>query len=157
MSALDLRDLYQDVILDHGRSPRNFRRIDQPTHRAHGHNPMCGDTLLVFLRLGADGTIEDVSFEGQGCAISMASASLMTEVLRGKTPDEAERVFDAFHKLCTGDLDDLDSVAGMEEDDAERLAVLAGVRDYPVRVKCATLAWHTLHAALAGEDEVSSE
>ena len=157
MSLLDLRDLYQDVILDHGRSPRNFRRIEPATHRAHGHNPMCGDTLLVFLKEGSDGRIEDVAFEGQGCAISMASASLMTEVLRGKTPAEAERLFDAFHKLCTGAIEDLDAVGDIGEDDAERLAVLAGVRDYPVRVKCATLAWHTMHAALAGQEETSSE
>lgn len=152
----ELRELYQEVILDHGRSPRNFRRLAAPARHAHGQNPMCGDTLDVFLTVGADGTIEDVAFEGKGCAISMASASLMTETLKGRQVAEAERFFDAFHRLCTEEGFDA-ATAGVDEDALERLQVLAGVREFPVRVKCATLAWHTMKAALEGGAAATTE
>ena len=148
-----LRELYQDVILDHGRSPRNQRLLEHADHSAAGRNPLCGDTVVVYTR-DADGRIEDVSFQGQGCAISMASASLMTEVLRGKTVEEARRLVDGFHHLCT---DGIEIEGGLDEDDALRLAALSGVRQYPVRVKCATLPWHTLAAALDGRAEASTE
>jgi nitrogen fixation NifU-like protein len=153
----DLQQLYQEVILDHGRSPRNFRRPDHPTCLAHGHNPMCGDTLTVFLDLDEDRTISDAAFIGKGCAISMASASLMTEVLRGKSPAAADELFEAFHRMCTEDDAALSDIPGIDADEAERLEVLAGVRQFPVRVKCATLAWHAMHAALHGEGETTTE
>ncbi len=142
---MDLRDLYQDVILDHGRKPRNFRPLAAPTHFANGHNPLCGDKLTVFLCM-AEGRIADVSFVGRGCAISTASASLMTEVLKGKTEPEARLLFEAFHaRATTGASVD---VGAALDDDADRLEPLAGVRAYPARVKCATLSWHTVDAAL---------
>lgn len=152
----DLRQLYQDVILDHGRRPRNFRKMAEPSASAHGHNPMCGDAIDVYVRLNADGTIEDCSFEGKGCAISTASASLMTETLKGRTVDDALRLFRGFQEMCTKD--DFDAAtAGIDEDALERLEVLAGVREFPMRVKCATLAWHTLKAALAREGGATTE
>ena len=150
----DLRDLYQEVILDHGRHPRNRRLIEGCNHLAHGENPLCGDKLTVFVKVSPEGVIEDVSFEGQGCAISTASASLMTEVMVGKTEAQVEKLFGSFHALATGG--DAEPAEGMD-DEMDRLEVLAGVRDYPVRVKCATLAWHTLQAALHDEDKVSTE
>ncbi len=150
----DLRQLYQEVILDHGRKPRNLRAIDG-ARTARGHNPMCGDQLTVFVKTGADRRIDDIAFVGRGCAISTASASLMTEVLKGRTEAEARALFDAFHKLCTGD-DLPDAPEGME-DELDRLTVLSGVRQFPVRVKCATLAWHTLEAALKGDAEATTE
>jgi nitrogen fixation protein NifU and related proteins len=152
----DLRELYQEVILDHGRSPRNFRRPKHPTCRAEGNNPMCGDMLSVFLVVNDRDIIEDAAFDGKGCAISVASASLMTEVLKGKTVAQAEHLFDAFHKLCTTAGLDPDVPDG-DADSLERLQVFSGVRAFPIRVKCATLAWHTMKAALAGEAEASSE
>ena len=138
----DLRELYQEVILDHSRHPRNYGPCPACNRDAKGHNPLCGDRLTVRLDLDGD-TIKDAHFEGQGCAISMASASLMTEAVKGKTVAEAKHLFDQFHALVTG----ADAVDG---EDLDKLTVLAGVRDYPVRVKCATLAWHTLAAALEG-------
>ncbi len=153
----DLRELYQEMILDHGRSPRNFRVIEHATASAHGHNPMCGDSLAVFLMLDPDGRISDVAFQGKGCAISVASASLMTDVLKGLTVADAERLFDAFHRMCTSDDFDPDSVAAADEEAMERLQALKGVRAFPIRVKCATLPWHTLRAALAGETQASTE
>jgi nitrogen fixation NifU-like protein len=152
----DIRELYQEVILDHGRSPRNFGRPGHPTCQAQGYNPMCGDALSVFLVINDRGVIENATFEGRGCAISVASASLMTEVLKGKTVAEAERLFDAFHGLCTA-ADPRPDVPDGEEDTLERLQVFSGVRAFPIRVKCATLAWHAMKAALAGEAEASSE
>ena len=150
----DLRELYQEVILDHGKHPRNLRRPPQANRHAHGHNPMCGDTVTVHATVDPAGLIEDVAFEGKGCAISVASASLMTEVLKGKTAAEAQALFESFHQMCTKD----GAVAnGADEADLERLQVLSGVREFPMRVKCATLAWHTLNAALAGQDDVSTE
>jgi nitrogen fixation protein NifU and related proteins len=138
------RELYQDIILDHGRHPRNFRALEHPSHFAHGHNPLCGDRVTVFLELDGD-RIKDVSFEGRGCAISTASASLMTEILKGKTLKEAEALFKQFHGSLTGE--DAAVPAGLE-DEMDRLAPLMGVRAYPARVKCATLAWHAFEAAL---------
>lgn len=151
----ELRDLYQEVILDHGKSPRNFRAIEHARFHAHGNNPMCGDQLEVFVDTDESGVITDASFVGKGCAISVASASLMTEMLRGKTIEQARRMFAGFHNMCTaGDEHALDDV---REEDADRLQVLSGVREFPMRVKCATLAWHTMNAATKGRDEVSTE
>ncbi|HZT51015.1 MAG TPA: SUF system NifU family Fe-S cluster assembly protein [Stellaceae bacterium] len=141
---MDPRDLYQDIILDHGRHPRNFRALPHPSHFAHGHNPLCGDRVTVYVELDGE-RIKDVSFEGRGCAISTASASLMTEILKGKTLGEATALFKQFHTSVTGD--DAPAPEGLE-DEMERLAPLAGVRAYPARVKCATLAWHAFEAAL---------
>lgn len=149
----DLRDLYQEVILDHGKHPRNFRHPEDATAQARGNNPLCGDQLTVYLKLDADGRVQDAAFEGRGCAISMASASMMTELVRGKSEDEARRLFDSFHRMCTGD----EPATDTDIDVLDKLRVLSGVRDYPTRVKCATLPWHTLVAALAGEDAASTE
>lgn len=142
---MESRELYQDIILDHGRKPRNFHKMEHPSHFAHGHNPLCGDRVTVFLELDGD-KIKDVSFEGRGCAISTASASLMTEVLKGKTLAEAEKLFKAFHAEVTGG--EVPAVEEKLQDDFERLAPLEGVKAYPTRVKCATLAWHAFEAAL---------
>lgn len=135
----DLRELYQEVILDHSRRPRNFGACPHCNRDAKGHNPLCGDRISVQLNVEGE-TIKDAHFQGQGCAISMASASLMTEMVKGKSVAEARALFDNFHTLVTG--------GGATGVDLDKLEVLAGVRDYPVRVKCATLAWHTLAAAL---------
>ena len=152
----DLRDLYQEVILDHGRKPRNFRRLDNATRSARGDNPMCGDRMELFLALDQDGTIADAAFQGRGCAISIASASLMTETIKGRSPDGARALGEAFRGFAkTGACPVCD--AGLSEA-MERLAPLSGVHEFPSRVKCATLAWHTLNAALDGEGrEASSE
>ncbi len=147
----ELGDLYQEVILDHNRRPRNFRGMQEANRRAEGFNPLCGDRLTVHLRLDGD-VLTDISFEGSGCAISKASASLMTESVKGKTRDEAERLFRTFHDLVTGR-----DGRGEEPPGAiGKLVVFSGVRDYPVRVKCATLAWHTLRAALENSGKVAS-
>ena len=135
----DLRDLYQEVILDHNKRPRNFRILPEPTHQADGVNPLCGDRVSVFLDI-QDGLIKDIAFQGAGCAISSASASLMTEALKGKKIDDVEHLFDAFHDVVTTDCECPKGLG--------KLGVLAGVRDYPSRVKCATLAWHAVRAAL---------
>jgi len=148
----DLRELYQEVILDHSRQPRNFGPPEEANRAAHGDNPLCGDRVTVYLRLD-HGVVQDVGFEGRGCAISMASASLMTEAVKGKTTDEARAIFERFHELVTGH--DVDAGG---DDALEKLQVLAGVRDYPIRVKCATLPWHTLSAAMSrGEETVTTE
>jgi nitrogen fixation NifU-like protein len=144
----DLRDLYQDMILDHGRHPRNFRVIDPADCEAVGHNPLCGDKLVLFLTVGEDGRIADASFQGSGCAISMASSSMMTEMLAGKTAAEARKLWAYFEALTKGNAIDDGMKQGLEEDDLLRLQALAGVRYYPARVKCATLAWRTLESAL---------
>ncbi len=142
---MDARELYQDIILDHGRHPRNFRALPHATHFAHGHNPLCGDRVTVYLELDGD-RVKDVSFDGRGCAISTASASLMTEVLKGKTLAEARALFQGFHAEVTGKAPP--ALPAVLADDMERLAPLEGVRAYPTRVKCATLAWHAFEAAL---------
>lgn len=150
----DLRDLYQEVILDHGRRPRNLREIAHADRRARGYNPLCGDQVEVFVDLDDEGRIADVAFVGKGCAISQASTSMMTQALKGRTVEEARELFDAFHDMITAPSDP--SPAVLER--LGKLAVFAGVRDYPNRAKCATLGWHTLVAALEGREEpVSTE
>ena len=152
---IDLRELYQDIILDHGRHPRNFRPIEHPTHSAKGHNPLCGDRVTIYLAIEGE-RIADVSFEGRGCAISTAAASLMTEVLKGKTLAEAQALFARFHATVTGG--EAGPLPAALEEDAERLEPLAGVKAYPARVKCATLPWHAFEAALqGGADPVKTE
>ena len=146
----DLRDLYQEVILDHSKHPRNFGEPEEFTCKADGHNPLCGDRLTVFLTV-ENGVVEDVSFQGAGCAISTAAASMMSEALKGKTEAEAEEAFARFHEMLTGDSDKPPADIG-------KLAVFSGVREFPIRVKCATLAWHTLRAALhSNKDTVTTE
>ena len=140
----DLRDLYQEVILDHNKRPRNFRVLEPCSHKAQGYNPLCGDKVMVYLDV-QDGIIKDVSFQGSGCAISSASASLMTETLKGRSVTEVEQLFDNFHDAVTG--------AAKPSLSLGKLAVLAGVRDYPSRVKCATLVWHAVRAALENRTE----
>ncbi len=146
----DIKSLYQEVIVDHNRSPRNFRKIENADHVLEGFNPVCGDKLTLYLKTH-DGIIDDISFDGSGCAISVASASLMTENLKGRSMQAAEKLFEQFHRLITTD----------EETDPVhlgKLAALAGVKDYPSRVKCASLCWHTLRAAIQGQDvPVSTE
>jgi nitrogen fixation NifU-like protein len=146
----DLRELYQEVILDHNKRPRNRGRLEAPTSEAEGHNPLCGDQVHVTL-LTKDGKVEDIAFEGQGCAISTASASLMTEAIKGKSTEQAEAIFREFQEMVTSPGSE-DEHEGLGE-----MVALAGVREYPVRIKCATLPWHTFHAALAGEEKVSTE
>jgi nitrogen fixation NifU-like protein len=145
----DLQDLYQELILDHGRRPRNFRALDGATRSAEGYNPLCGDKVKIYVRMDGD-IIKDISFEGAGCAISTASASIMTETLKGKTRAEAEELFQTFHDLVTG------RQAQLDAPELGKLAVFSGVSEFPIRVKCATLSWHTLRAALNGADEVIS-
>ena len=145
----DLRDLYQEVIFDHNRNPRNFRVMDDADRKVEGFNPLCGDRLTLYIKLDGD-TITDASFQGSGCAISTASVSLMTEIIKGKTIAEAEELFKKFHEMTTGKDEEVNLEA------VGKLAVLAGVREYPARVKCATLAWHTLDAAIKNEQEVIS-
>jgi nitrogen fixation NifU-like protein len=146
-----LGDLYQEVILDHNRTPHNFRRIENADKTALGHNPLCGDQLTLYLTLDGD-RIADIAFLGSGCAISKASASIMTDALKGKTLAEAEALHERFHALLTGPPDQKADTAGLG-----KLAVFAGVREFPVRVKCATLAWHTAQSALQGEKAATTE
>lgn len=143
----DLRELYQEVIFDHNRHPRNFGVLEHPTKVAHGHNPLCGDQLTLYLTV-RDGVVDEVSFQGQGCAISTASASLMTEAVKGKPLAEVEKLFAAFHTMLTED-------QAEPRADLGKLEVFDGVREYPARVKCATLAWHTLHNAVLGTEETA--
>ncbi len=143
--STDLQDLYQEVILDHNRRPRNFRAMDGG-RRAEGFNPLCGDRLTIYLRI-EDDRIVDVSFEGSGCAISKASASVMTEAVKGRKVRDAQALFERFHRMITGHADD-------PVEDLGKLAVFAGVRQFPSRVKCASLAWHTLRSAAEARDEV---
>jgi len=145
----DLRDLYQEVIFDHNRNPRNFRIMDTADRKVDGFNPLCGDRLTLYLKMDGD-VIVDASFQGSGCAISTASVSLMTEIVKGKTVQEADELFKKFHEMTTGKEEQINLEA------VGKLAVLAGVREYPARVKCATLAWHTLDAALKNEQKAVS-
>lgn len=146
-----LKDLYQEVILDHNKQPRNFHKMENPSHHADGHNPLCGDQISVFLKMEGD-RIADISFEGSGCAISKASSSLMTTLVKGKTQNEANALFEGFHKMVTG------SVGDPLPENIGKLAVFSGVCEFPARVKCASLAWHTLKAALSGKkNEVTTE
>ena len=146
----DLRELYQTTILDHNKKPRNFCKPDGANREANGWNPLCGDKVTVYLTVDDDGVVEEVGFQGSGCAISTASASMMTQVVKGKTVDEALELFDRFHEM----------VAGPPAVDADlgalgKLTVFSGVREYPMRVKCATLAWHTLLSAVRGDSEIA--
>jgi len=143
----ELKELYQQVILDHNKSPRNFRKMDNASSTAEGYNPLCGDHIDVYV-LVEDGIVKDVSFKGEGCAISKASASVMTSMLRGKSKAEAEKLFNKFHDLVTGKLGDDPDI-----DELGKLAVFAGVQEFPVRVKCASLAWHTLMSALEDKEK----
>jgi len=147
----ELNDLYQEVILEHNKNPRNFREIENADKTAEGHNPLCGDQLKLYLAMEND-TLKDVAFKGSGCAISKASASMMTQVVKGKTREEAEIIFVEFHRMVLGEMDE-----EAEENRLGKLKIFAGVREFPARVKCASLSWHTLHAALNNEDSVSTE
>ncbi len=147
----DLNELYQETILDHNKNPRNFREIEDADGTADGNNPLCGDALRVYVGLEGD-TVKDVAFKGSGCAISKASASMMTQVVKGKSKEEAEMLFNEFHSMVTGGLD-----VESEENHLGKLKIFAGVLEFPARVKCASLSWHTLHAALHGEEVVSTE
>ena len=150
MSAL--RELYQEVILDHNKNPRNFHRMNQPDRKVDGYNPLCGDHYTIFLKMDGD-IIADISFDGGGCAISKASASVMSSIVKGKTKEEAEKLFQQFHKLVTGETDPEKDTGSLG-----KLAAFSGVSEFPARVKCASLAWHTLHAALqTTEHRVSTE
>ena len=145
----DLSDLYQEVILDHNKRPRNFRRMEAPSHHAEGYNPLCGDRLELFVQVSG-AVISDVAFQGSGCAISKASASLMTDAVKGRTTKEALELFERFRHVVTTPPD-------QTVEDLGKLSVLAGVRAFPVRVKCASLAWHTLKSALGREEKTSTE
>jgi nitrogen fixation NifU-like protein len=147
----ELSELYQQVILDHNKKPRNFQKLEGANRTAEGFNPLCGDQLTVYLLMD-EGAVREVSFVGSGCAISKASASMMTQAVKGKTRDEARALFEEFHRMVTGELDE-----ESEPNRLGRLKIFAGVRDYPARVKCASLPWHTLHAALEGEETATTE
>ena len=150
---MDLRELYQEVILDHNKQPRNFGAMEDADRSAEGFNPLCGDKVKMYVKLSGD-AIDDVRFEGAGCAISTASASLLTEAVKGKTLEEARNLFEGFHELLTGD----PSVSAQAGAELGKLAVFSGVREFPVRVKCATLSWHTLQAALdRSSNSISTE
>ncbi len=151
----DLRELYQEVILEHGKHPRNFRHPEDANREAKGNNPLCGDRLTVYLKLSGDGLIEDAAFEGRGCAISTASASMMTELVKGRTAGEAQRLFESFHAMCTQEGSLPHDHA--DEEALERLQALSGVRQFPMRVKCATLPWHTMNAAISGDEKATTE
>jgi nitrogen fixation NifU-like protein len=147
----ELSELYQQVILDHNKKPRNFRKLENANHTADGYNPLCGDQLTIYLAV-EDGLVKEVGFEGSGCAISKASASMMTQAVKGKSREQAENLFQEFHSMVTGELNE-----ETEANNLGNLKIFAGVREFPVRVKCATLPWHTLHAALNQESQVSTE
>jgi len=147
----ELSELYQQVILDHNKKPRNFRQLETANRKSEGYNPLCGDQLTVYLQL-EDDVIREVSFEGSGCAISKAAASMMTQSVKGKTRAEVESLFTEFHRMVTGELDEEGTPNNLG-----RLKIFAGVREFPARVKCASLSWHTLHAALTGEAITTTE
>jgi nitrogen fixation NifU-like protein len=147
----ELSELYQQVILDHNKKPRNFRKLESANHSAEGYNPLCGDHLTVYLDVEGD-AVKEIAFEGSGCAISKAAASMMTQAVKGKSKEEAEELFNEFHSMVTGELD-----AETDDNNLGNLKIFAGVREFPVRVKCATLPWHTLHAALNNKEQVSTE
>ena len=151
----DMRELYQEVILDHGKNPRNFRQPEDANCEARGNNPLCGDQLTVYLKVDEGRLIRDAAFEGRGCAISMASASMMTQIVCGKTVSQVQSLFDKFHKLCTGEMEEFPQ--DEFTDDMEKLRVMSGVSRFPMRVKCATLSWHTMNAAVTGDNETTTE
>jgi nitrogen fixation NifU-like protein len=138
-----LRELYQEVILDHSRHPRHYGAMDDASHKAEGYNPLCGDRVTVYLKLGADGRVADIAFEGKGCAISQASASMMAQLLKGRTKGDAEKLMEGFLHLVKGE-----DAPGLSDDDRETLEVMGGISEFPMRVKCATLAWHTYKNAV---------
>ena len=147
----ELNELYQQVILDHNKKPRNFKRLETANREQEGYNPLCGDQLTIYLVLEND-VVKDLSFEGAGCAIFKASASMMTQAVKGKSKPDTEALFNEFHRLVTGEMDE-----ETEPNQLGKLKIFAGVREFPVRVKCATLAWHTMHAALNNQEKVSTE
>lgn len=148
----DLRELYQEVILEHSKAPRNYHALPAADHKAEGYNPLCGDRFSVYVEMDGE-AIHDIGFEGAGCAISKASASLMTQSVKGKTKEQIQELFQRFHQMVTGQ-----SISGQEQEQMGKLAVFSGVSEFPTRVKCATLAWHTLQAALEGkQDTISTE
>ncbi|MBV9904367.1 MAG: SUF system NifU family Fe-S cluster assembly protein [Alphaproteobacteria bacterium] len=147
-----LRELYQEVILDHSKHPRHFGKLADATNTAQGHNPLCGDRVTMYLKVDTNHRIADIAFEGKGCAISQASASLMTDMIVGRTAAEAEKLMGGFLHLVKGE-----DAGGLDADDRERLDVMAGVSAFPMRVKCATLAWHTMKSALEGGDAAKTE
>lgn len=147
-----MKQLYQELIIDHNKNPRNFRIMEDYNYESKGHNPLCGDKLQLFVKVNQDQVIEDIAFTGDGCAISKASASMMTTAIKGKTISEAKTLFQQFHEMSTGKLNIADHPHQLG-----KLAIFAGVRDLPARVKCATLAWHTLDAALHGTEIISTE
>jgi nitrogen fixation protein NifU and related proteins len=147
----ELSELYQQVILDHNKKPRNFRKPEAANYSAEGSNPLCGDQLTVYLNV-EDDLVKEVGFEGSGCAISKAAASMMTQAVKGKSKEQAENLFNEFHLMVTGELDE-----ETQENNLGNLKIFAGVREFPVRVKCATLPWHTMHAALNQQEQVSTE
>ena len=146
----DLRELYRDIVMDHNRRPRNFRKMEEPTCSLEGYNPLCGDKVTVYLQL-QDDRIADIAFQGSGCAISRASASMMTEAVKGKSSTEAEEIFDAVRQMFTRGQD-----SGLDDDKLGDLVILSGVSEFPTRIKCATLAWHALHTALQGQQQTVS-
>lgn len=152
MSHDSRTELYQQVILEHNKSPRNCRKLDGATHTAEGYNPLCGDHLTVYLHVTKDNIIEDISFEGDGCAISQASSSMMTAALKGKPVKEARELFTQFHKLIIGKLD-----PEKDQNTLGKLAVFSGIWHFPARVKCASLAWHTMNGAIEHKDKISTE
>ncbi len=147
----ELSELYQQVILDHNKKPRNFRRLEDADRSAEGYNPLCGDQLTIYVNL-ADDSVREIAFEGSGCAISKAAASMMTQAVKGKSKEQIEKLFKEFHSMVTGELDE-----ETDENQLGNLKIFAGVREFPVRVKCATLPWHTMHAALHNQDRASTE
>lgn len=147
----EIQALYQQMILDHNKNPRNFEQLPEATHSAEGHNPLCGDEVTIYMNI-KDGVIVEISFQGSGCAISTSSASIMTTVLKGKTIQEAEEFFKRFHGIVTASMDE-----HIDNEDLGKLAVFTGVREFPARVKCASLAWHTMNNALHGNGTVSTE
>ncbi len=145
-------ELYQQVILEHNKNPRNFRKIEQATHKAEGYNPLCGDHLVVYFHVNDTSIIDDISFEGDGCAISKASASMMTTALKGKSIDEAKKIFGQFHKLVTGNLN-----PQKDEHILGKLTIFSGIWHFPSRVKCASLSWHTMNGAIDNKKTISTE
>jgi len=153
---MDLKQLYQDIILEHGKSPRNFGKCEKYTHKAKGHNPLCGDQVQVYLKLNNEKKVEDLTFEGSGCAISIASTSIMTELVKGKSSETAKKIVYDFLNMIknTSEIESND----LDEDQKTKIMSLSGVKQYPMRVKCATLAWHTLNSAIdEKKDEVNTE
>jgi nitrogen fixation NifU-like protein len=147
----EIQALYQQMILDHNKNPRNFAEMEDPTHSSEGHNPLCGDEVTIYMKIH-EGIIEDITFKGSGCAISTSSASIMTTVLKGRTLEEAEQFFNQFHGIVTASMD-----THINSDELGKLAVFTGVREFPARVKCASLAWHTMSNAMRGNGPVSTE